>query len=79
MKSLASNSVLQLPNSSLPIQFPHILFFKTKLSFRNRRSLLFRNHNSLELTAFAAASSNPVASSSNPALLAEEDPESTQN
>ncbi|KAJ6413751.1 hypothetical protein OIU84_006540 [Salix udensis] len=76
MKSLASNSVLQFPNSSLPIQFPHILFFKTKLSFRNRRSLLFRNHN--ELTAFAAASSNPVSSSSNSALLAEEDPESTQ-
>ncbi|KAJ6682783.1 METALLOPROTEASE M41 FTSH [Salix koriyanagi] len=78
MKSLASNSVLQFPNSSLPIQFPHNFFFKTKLSFRNSRSPLFRNHNSLELTAFAAASSNSVASSSNSALVAEEDPESTQ-
>ncbi|KAJ6737345.1 METALLOPROTEASE M41 FTSH [Salix viminalis] len=78
MKSLASNSVLQFPNSSLPIQFPHKLFFKTKLSFRNSRSPLFRNHNSLELTAFSAASSNSVASSSNSALVAEEDPESTQ-
>lgn len=78
MKSLVSNSILQIPNSSLAIQFPHKLVFKTKLSFRDRHSLLFRNHKSLKFTAFAASSSNSVTSSSNSAQVAEEDPESTQ-
>lgn len=78
MKSLVSNSILQIPNSSLAIQFPHNLVFKTKLSFRDRHSLLFRNHKSLKFTAFAASSSNSVTSSSNSAQVAEEDPESTQ-
>ncbi|XP_024449102.2 probable inactive ATP-dependent zinc metalloprotease FTSHI 4, chloroplastic isoform X2 [Populus trichocarpa] len=78
MKSLVSNSILQIPNSSLAIQFPHKLVFKTKLSFRDRHSLLFRNHKSLKFTAFVASSSNSVTSSSNSAQVAEEDPESTQ-
>jgi ATP-dependent Zn protease len=78
MKSLVSNSILQIPYSSLAIQFPHKLVFKTKLSFRDRHSLLFRNHKSLKFTAFVASSSNSVTSSSNSAQVAEEDPESTQ-
>ncbi|KAH8507574.1 hypothetical protein H0E87_009934 [Populus deltoides] len=78
MKSLVSNSILQIPNSSLAIQFPHKLVFKTKLTFRDRHSLLFRNHKSLKFTAFVASSSNSVTSSSNSAQVAEEDPESTQ-